>query len=112
MREKRMTTASALFAVSALVVGLAACQRPEEPGSTSLPEATADEQQRRTACRQWASAQSEREFARVQADSGAAFGRTIPMRERFDRFDAEQRRQSLYQRCMAEGAPQSPREAQ
>ena len=114
MRINRVTSVSAVSAFAVLLVLPAACQRPEAPAleapAQQAPAApTADEQQRSAACRQWAQAQSEREFARVQADPGVAFGRTIALRDRFDRFDAEKRRQTLFQRCMAEGGPQGPR---
>jgi hypothetical protein len=109
-----MTSGWAPLALPALLVLLAACQRPEAPApDASAVErpvgATAEEQEQSAACRQWAAAQSEREFRRVQADPGVAFGRTIALRDRFDRFDAEKRRQTLFQRCMAEGGPQGPR---
>ena len=84
---------------------LASCQRPETPPVGSPPHETADEQQRSAACRQWATAQVEREFARVHPDPGAIYGRPIQLRDRFDRFDADKRRQSLYRQCMAEGMP-------
>lgn len=103
MRMDRMRMRWAYPAFGALIVVLASCQRPEAPPLEGSPHETADEQQRSAACRQWASAQVEREFARVQPDPGAVFGRPITLRDRFDRFDAEKRRQMLYQRCMAEG---------
>lgn len=109
MRMKRMTCGWAPLALPVLLVLLTACQQPEAPALEAPGGATAEEQQRSAACRQWAAAQSEREFARVQAEPGAAFGRTIALRDRFDRFDAEKRRQTLYQRCMADGGPEGPR---
>lgn len=101
----RMRWAYPVF--GALIVVLASCQPPEAPRSETPSPESADEQQRSAACRQWASARAEREFSRVQADSGAAFGREIALRDRFDRFDAEKRRQALYQRCMTEQVPPS-----
>lgn len=101
----RMRWAYPVF--GALMVVLASCQRPEAPASETPSPESADEQQRSAACRQWASARAEREFNRVQADPGAAFGRQIVLRDRFDRFDAEKRRQVLYQRCMSEQGPPS-----
>jgi hypothetical protein len=103
---ERMKMRWAPVACGALIMVLASCQRPEAPPLETPPEVSADEQQRSAACRQWASARTERDFARVQPDPGAVYGRPIPLRERFDRFDAEKRREMLYQRCMAEGMPQ------
>lgn len=107
MRMERMRMRWAYPAFGALIMLLASCQRPETPALEGPPPETADAQQRSAACRQWASARAEREFARVQPDPGATFGRPIALRDRFDRFDAEKRRQTLYQRCMAEGMPES-----
>jgi hypothetical protein len=84
---------------------LASCQGLESP-LEGPPQVPAGEQERSAACWRWASSRVEREFSRTQPDPGQAFGRAIPMRERFDRFDAEKRRQTLYQRCMAEGLPE------
>jgi hypothetical protein len=106
MSMGRMRMRWACPAFGALILLLASCQRPETPPLEAPPDVTADEQQRSAACWQWASAQAEREFARVQPDPGAAYGRPIPLRDRFDRHDAEKRRQMLHRRCMAEGMPQ------
>jgi hypothetical protein len=107
MRElrKRTPLACPAFAGIALLV-LASCQKLETP-LEGPPQVPATEQERSTRCWQWASSRAEREFARTQPDPGEGFGRTIPMRERFDRFDAGKRRQTLYQRCMTEGPPES-----
>jgi hypothetical protein len=106
MRIERMRMRWAYPAFGALIMLLASCQRPETPELEGPPPGTAQEQERSAACRQWASARVEREFARVHPDPGATFGRPIALRDRFDRFDAEKRRQTLYQRCMSEGMPQ------
>lgn len=106
MRMDRMRMRWVYPAFGALILVLASCQRPETPPPEAPPDVSADEQQRSAACWQWASAQAEREFARVQPDPGAVYGRPIALRDRFDRFDAERRRQTLYQRCMAEGMPE------
>ena len=101
----RMDRAVPIFA-ALIVVVLASCQRSEAPPSESPLHESADEKRRSAACRQWASAQAEREFSRVQTDADVAFGRSIALRDRFDRFDADKRRETLYQRCMTEEMPQ------
>ena len=105
MKELWGRTRFAWAAFAGIVLVLASCQRLEAP-LEGPPRVPATEQERSAACWRAASARAEREFARTQPDPGAAFGRTVPMRERFDRLDAEKRRQAFYQRCMAEGLPE------
>jgi hypothetical protein len=93
-----------LYLAFGAVLVLAGCQKLEAPPSPP-PEASASEQERNTACWRWASAQAEREFARAHPDPGVLYGRPIALRERFDRFDAEKRRQRLYEQCKASERP-------
>jgi hypothetical protein len=105
MKKLWERTRFACPAFAGIVLVLASCQKLETP-LEGPPQVPAGEQERSAACWQWASSRAEREFSRSQPDPGQTFGRTIPLRERFDRFDAEKRRQALYQRCMAEGSPE------
>jgi hypothetical protein len=101
MKKLRGRTRLACPAFAGIALVLVSCQRLETPREEP-PQVPAAEQERSAACWQRASARADREFARTQPDPGEAFGRTIPMRERFDRLDAGKRRQALYERCMAE----------
>lgn len=102
--------------VMVLAMSLAACQMgPEAPRRlTPAPEAEAESIQ--AACWRRASAQVEREFARIEPDVAPGVGRPIPLSRSFQRFDAEKRRQVLYERCLrqagaaigAEPAGESP----
>lgn len=106
IRELRRRTRFVCPALAGIaLLALASCQKLKTP-LEGPPQVPAAEQQRSAACWQWASSRAEREFARAQPGPGESFGRTIPLRERFDRFDAGKRRQALYQGCMKEGVPE------
>lgn len=89
---------------SGLSIALASCQavRAVQPSradpAASEPHGASDAD--KAACWRQASMQAEEEYVRDGRDPSAAFGRALPVREDFDKFDAEKRRDSLYQRCL------------
>ncbi|TVS00193.1 MAG: hypothetical protein EA406_01420 [Rhodospirillales bacterium] len=83
-----------------LAAGMSACQyRPEAPRRLTPPP-DAEPQSVQAMCWRRASEQVEREFARVDPDVGVGVGRVVPLSRDFQRFDAEKRRQILYERCL------------
>lgn len=53
-------------------------------------------------CWRRASLLAEQEYARDRSVAETSYGRQIGLREDFDRFDANKRRDALYQRCVRE----------
>ncbi|TVR81877.1 MAG: hypothetical protein EA405_07670 [Rhodospirillales bacterium] len=102
--------------VMVVAMSLAACQMAPEAPRRLTPAPETDPESVQAACWRRASAQVEREFARMEPDVAPGVGRPIPLSRSFQRFDAEKRRQVLYERCLrqagaavgAEPAGESP----
>lgn len=100
-----MTTAhtalhTALALVALVVLAVASCKSTEPTAETAASEGVSDAV--KAECRRWASVRAEREYAQTQPDIGTTYGRQITLRDNFETFDAQKRREQLYRRCLAE----------